>query len=126
MACRAGQELLALNVELRIQLIVLGVMLELGERRERAVRAGEHNLPGGGLLGERHHDAAEFLVAGELAPVEPCNGLLDRLALFIEHGDQVAAGAGLLQEMPLADADQRAAAAPAANELHNPRAAPGL
>ena len=117
------EELLALDVEFCVEYIVLRVMLELRERRRRALGIRDHDLPRARLRSERYDDASELFVAHELAPIEPHDRVLHLLAALVEHGEQVAARPSVLQHLPLPHAHERAAAAPAAYELHNPRAA---
>ena len=119
----AGEELLALDVELHIQPVCLAVMLELRERRERAIRISQHELARPRLLRERHHDAAEFFVAHELAPVEPRHRVLHLLAALVQHREQIARRPRDLKHLPLPDTHERTAAASAADELYDPRAA---
>ena len=119
----ACEELLALDVEFRIERVGLRVMLELRERRKRALGIRDDDRPHAGLRRERHHDASELLVAHELASVEPCDRVLHLRAALVNHREHVAARPGALQHLPLPRAHERAAAAPAADELHDPRAA---
>ena len=116
----AGEELLALDVELSIKAVFLGVVAELRERGEVACGIADDEVLRAGLVRERNGDAAEFFIDAEFAALKPRDGVFDVLVLFIEHEDQITCGAGLLQKMPLAGADEGAAAAAAADEFDDP------
>ena len=122
----ACEQLFALDVELRVECVVLCVMLELSERRKRPRWISEHDTAHARLLRERHADAPEFFIHREFPSVEPHDCVLHRLGFFIEHREQIPAGARLLHDLPLPGAHERAAAAPAADELNHPRAAPSF
>ena len=63
----AGEQLLALDVELRVEPVLLGVMLEARERREFARRIREHDRLRARLLREGHEDVAALFIRRILA-----------------------------------------------------------
>ena len=123
----AGEQLLALDVKLRIQHMRLRVMLELRERRKRPRRVAHDERALARLRRKRHDDArAEFFIRHELATLQPHHGVVHLLAFFIQHREHIAARRNRLHHLPLPHTHQRPAAAPAADKLHDPRAAPAL
>ena len=75
------------------------------------------------MRAERHRDGPGLFIADDLPSIDPNHGILHGLLLFIQHRDQHAARARLLEHLKLPHADQCATAPSAANQLDHPRPA---
>ena len=110
------EQRLAVHVDPGVQIILLGLVLEAGQRGERPML---HNQRIRTRLGtEGDHDPAVF-VGRELAPLQPDLRVRKLAVDLIQNHKGVSARRDALQQSEATLLNQRAAAAPVADQLHH-------
>ena len=116
---RPAQQRLAVDLEPGGQPVVLARVLVERERRQAPV--GQHHRRPARFRAERDHDLPALLRRRELPPAHPDRRRLRRLVVLVEHREPGPRRRRLRQELEPSLAHHRPAAAPVADQLHDPR-----
>src|SRR5678815_467197 len=107
-------------MKLRVEVVLLCVMFEFRQRRKSPRRIRDHNSLRSRLCGKWNGDRKGLWVRCESASVQPDGSILHHRPLLVDDHKQVTGRSSLLDEMPLAFADERAARSSAADKLDHP------